>query len=281
MKPIKFDQVTESFLENRLLIFKRGSPAWRFLGRLLSRENTTVASKGGTTLPPELWNIIHEQTYEENFVLVKATIESDTDKKKVLACQEVELSSRLGHLENSRMIDACEQLLNSANDIDHDQLREEMMEGVEVIGGDSDEYDWIFGVPKIKKRQKTHRIVLRAGKKQNRRRCLYAELTVPDVIARIEGGKCGLCGGKRSLCVGCNGAAFDLFMDARCGPVVVCPICVDVTLSLSHQELLEDCDWNFREEKEIDECVNGRLVALGYPPNPVKDYPEDYDEDYY
>ncbi|MBE3047331.1 hypothetical protein IMZ48_33385 [Candidatus Bathyarchaeota archaeon] len=103
----------------------------------------------------------------------------------------MELSYPLGRLDDIAKIDACEQLLNAISDIDYAKLEREADDPK---------------LPEIKMREETetYRVVMKKGEAQDRRWCLYTALTVREVIAHVEGGKCGFCEGKRSVCTTCT-----------------------------------------------------------------------------
>ncbi|KZO96842.1 hypothetical protein CALVIDRAFT_563485 [Calocera viscosa TUFC12733] len=102
---------------------------------------------------------------------------------------------------------------------------------------------------------------------------LFCDVTSPDVVARLERGKCWFCYGTREICAGCTrGVAqeFDLFMS--CGTDLACPNCMGIDIALEdktfQQRLLGYARPNVtaHEIRERTKHLNARLAELGYPP---------------
>ncbi|KAK0708842.1 hypothetical protein B0T21DRAFT_352871 [Apiosordaria backusii] len=104
---------------------------------------------------------------------------------------------------------------------------------------------------------------------------LYYDLTVPDVIAWVDRGRCWVCRGERFLCPGggCPGFARLLwdFQSVGCGYRVVCPLCIgddifDDHMSYIRAESLDlgDSKW----EQAVEDSIKERMKTLGYKYTP-------------
>ncbi|MBE3047874.1 hypothetical protein IMZ48_36265 [Candidatus Bathyarchaeota archaeon] len=66
----------------------------------------SVTSKGGKTLPLELWDeILRQAQNKEVLILVDIYLEWDTNYEKVLVFQQVKLNSKLGSLKDRKLED--------------------------------------------------------------------------------------------------------------------------------------------------------------------------------
>ena len=97
---------------------------------------------------------------------------------------------------------------------------------------------------------------------------LYAQVTVPDLIARLWDGSCEVCSGERYICPGCTGGIaqrYDAFMS--CGVDLACPLCMGIEFMLKDKEYLQKYVHHEApsEEKEArDGRIDDRLRELGY-----------------
>jgi hypothetical protein len=98
--------------------------------------------------------------------------------------------------------------------------------------------------------------------------CLFSNLTVPDVISRMEGGACSFCSGSRLFCPGCTGGRaqeFGVFMG--CGVGLACPLCIGIDFPLEHKAFLRRYYWDDppeEEEESIKNWLQQRMDELGY-----------------
>lgn len=96
--------------------------------------------------------------------------------------------------------------------------------------------------------------------------CLFSDVTVSDIIAWCEGGRCNLCNNQRYVCPSCGGMSqFDVFMG--CGVNLACPLCMGHDFLLEDKEYLKTHYWDEApadDEEERRERVNNRLAELGY-----------------
>ena len=246
MRPLRFGTATAPYLSGRLLLLNRSLLASRHLSRVLTRGDAAV---GRGTLPAELWDRILALVREEDdFVLVEPTLQSETDEVKVVSCREVEFDGDIGGLEDAEMVAQCENRLDPTN-VNSKQERDESRK---------DE------LPELVTLEATYEVELRAD--DDGPPCLFTSVTVPDVIARLEDGYCGACGGSRFICPGCGQLPDRFMVFMGCGVELACPLCVGVALAQDHQEFLQA---NYLEvpdedQKAMDEEVNDVLRELGY-----------------
>lgn len=98
--------------------------------------------------------------------------------------------------------------------------------------------------------------------------CLFHEITVPDVIARVQDTVCFVCGDEHTICPGCTGGVaqrFDAFMG--CGVQLACPLCLGLDFMQQDKTLLETYYWEEMPEEERtarDRRFEERYRELGY-----------------
>lgn len=308
MKLIKFSEVTDAYLADHLLLLNTSALSTHYVARLISRDSTSVATKGGLTLPPELWDHIIKlsprRAPEDKFVLVEAKTTSETETEKVLSCQEVKLKVGFGwEVDDWFALDKCEELLrfrsrvekfslyeDSFNDGSDDEPPEdELFEAEkwepELLDGELPEdkpledglsQDKLSEKPSVdakpvKKRSSgvvhldtTYQIVIRADRSGHP--CVFSDLTVPDVIARVEGGNCSFCNGERFISPCCmEGAAREFGLRETCGVVIVCPLCVGIDLAGEQDDILDNWDYHGpKATKKMDIFISRRFRELGY-----------------
>lgn len=315
MKLITFSEITDTYLADNLLLLNTSALSTYYVARLISRDSTSVATKGGLTLPPELWGNIFSSSPRRGprdaFVLVEANMTSETETEKVLACQEVKLKVRFGlEVDDSFMLEKCEELLTSRSRVERfslyddsfdDESEDELSEFelVEVEQWEPNPWDDELsedglpedGLPEDKipedtlpeekssvhekpaKKQlsgvvymdTTHQIVIRADGSGHP--CVFSYLTVPDVIARVEGGRCCLCDKKRFMSPCQTGdTAREFGITMMCGRLV-CPLCIGVDVAYMHEDYVEGEDdslFDLRATKRMDRIIRTRFKKLGY-----------------
>lgn len=98
--------------------------------------------------------------------------------------------------------------------------------------------------------------------------CLFVGVTVPDVIARLDGGRCWFCNGWRDICAGCAGVRalhFNACMGR--GADLACPRCMGLEFMRVDRAFLQKyyCDQATAEEEEARTArLSARLAELGY-----------------
>ncbi|KAK3360899.1 hypothetical protein B0T24DRAFT_643728 [Lasiosphaeria ovina] len=101
---------------------------------------------------------------------------------------------------------------------------------------------------------------------------LMVDVDLLDVISYIERGRCGMCGGTRTICPGCTGgpaSKFRVFMG--CGVDLVCPLCMGQELAEDHKDFLQvryddmdDADESDPEAEAMEERIRERANQLDY-----------------
>ena len=81
MKPGKFKEITDAYLADHHHLLSTSALSTYYVARLTSRDSTSLATKGGLTLPPELWDRIIKLSPhrgpKDKFVLVEAKMTSE------------------------------------------------------------------------------------------------------------------------------------------------------------------------------------------------------------
>ncbi|KAI1087304.1 hypothetical protein F5B19DRAFT_476161 [Rostrohypoxylon terebratum] len=237
MRPVEISDATGELLEkDRLFLLNIANLGHRYFEQIFYRKGTVIQSKAGLSLPNELWTRILElaHTDESRWRLVKVEIVSKTPETLVLHCsqhtfrdsKDLEDDSDVlpaGCLGDEKRVSAFEDYLTRATP-------ESTLEEFGII----EAYLYRFPEPKF-----IYEVVLDTAAKD---RCLYTCLDVPDIIARIEDGRCHFCDGQRWVCPGCTGGHVgdygDLFMS--CGVKLACPLCMGLDLSQRHKDVLDE-----------------------------------------
>ena len=260
MKPLKFEDSSE-FLG--LLLYDCNAISTRYLERVLSRGAASVRSKGGKALPQELWSIILQVCRDNpSFVLVQSEFDpvAKTDDTVILECHEVELDMPLGKLKDNRMVRAYENFMRIPGDF-----------SCYDYGSDSEDDFPCCGAcgPKIEEGMGYYRVAIQDG--ENSTPCLFNELDVPDIIARVEGGKCELCKGNRVLRPNQESTTEEYgFKAGRALKMArACPLCLGPGESTLH-DAYSKAHFGKMPAKKRGQIMKGyvtrRLKELGYPP---------------
>ncbi|KAI0842500.1 hypothetical protein F5Y06DRAFT_128757 [Hypoxylon sp. FL0890] len=257
MKPVQMTDVSERlFTKDSLLLLNTGVVGLRYVKQLLARNNTNIRSKGGISLPAQLWSIIlkiAQKGTKDRFCLVKADLVSESPDMVVLRCvrhkfdcpEDVVLA---GNLRDKESVGHFEHYLACATPSTAESLNIELPELCRLSGPEN-----------------TFSVVLDTTSTVP---CLYTSLDVPDIIAKIDDGLCWVCDGMRFICPGCTGGKaqnFDAFMS--CGVDLACPLCIGMDFCQDHKQYLEGYLWSEPpegEEEEMLKLVEDRLAELGY-----------------
>ncbi|KAK6518258.1 hypothetical protein TWF506_005418 [Arthrobotrys conoides] len=216
-------------------------------GQLIT--SSKIQSKDGKTLAPELWLKVAEELTladDEEWIFVicdEISIENTNTNGtgKVLTCYQATPKEgwKFGSFDCSAEAKRAQYWLNEPS-----------------------KYPDIWAIDRTKK----YVIELQeAG--TNVKPCVYERPLVPDIIARIENGKCKVCLGERYICPGCPAGAhwlarrFDAFVEWRIPdyeldmhlmpfdgirPRLVCPLCIGL------DKMIEDKTWlNFFPRGEL------------------------------
>lgn len=94
---------------------------------------------------------------------------------------------------------------------------------------------------------------------------LFMDLTVPDIISRLERGRCGLCEGGNIMCPGCTGGRASRFFGEYCGcGVCLCPLCIVMDVAGEHYRRVMRGETDGMPEDEFEEWYKERGNQLGY-----------------
>ncbi|KAI1379846.1 hypothetical protein F4677DRAFT_296407 [Hypoxylon crocopeplum] len=258
MKPVTIAHFSQGRLTNDTLLFLNTTTLrLRYVTRLLTHNNTNliIRSKGGKTLPNEIWAMIlnFAKDMKDSFCLVKADIVTASPNITLLRCfrhkfdrPEDELLA--GGLNDSQCVFEFEQYLSSATQYDAEALYTEPPELLKLSGPD-DIFDVVLDTTSTDP-------------------CLFTIRDVPDLIATIDDGGCWVCLGERFICPGCTGGKaqkFGAFMG--CGVELACPLCMGIEFSSNHEYFLET--YYSREApkdkaEDMLELLEERLEELGY-----------------
>ncbi|KAI1136141.1 hypothetical protein F5Y05DRAFT_415324 [Hypoxylon sp. FL0543] len=265
MKSVKRDDVARKrFTKDSLLLLNTSKLGIRYVMQLLHRSNTNVRSKGGISLPTELWTGILKfarKGTKDEFCLVKASVVSELPDMVVLRCDRHKFDCPedevlAGDLGDERSVKDFEYYLRCATPSTAESLKIELPKLSLLTGPENSFIVVLDATPTVP--------------------CLYTCLEVADIIARLDDGSCWVCDGKRFICPGCTGGVteeFGVFMS--CGVDLACPLCMGVDFSQDHKSYLENYVWveaPKEEEEEMEEQVGDRLKELGYIDVAVPEY---------
>ena len=97
---------------------------------------------------------------------------------------------------------------------------------------------------------------------------LFLDISVPHIIAYMEGGRCWTCGGLRWICPGCGGIGRAFGVHMGCLVDLACPLCQGLNFSMDDRAYHNEDHWVDPSEdvrKERQDRIEGRLAELGYP----------------
>ncbi|XXH00837.1 hypothetical protein Hte_007188 [Hypoxylon texense] len=267
MRPVTAANV--SLARDKLLYLKtRGlRKDLRYVKRLLAHDSASIRSKGGIALPSELWAMILKFARAElrvRFYLVKLDLESTEASAPpsspgdavVVRCVRHRFDWPAywviaGSLEHDRAVYDFEHYLANATPSTADELDTEIPE-LRRCAGPGNTFDVVLGNDAES-----------AGASY-----LFTFDDVPDFIAEVEEGRCGVCGSGRFICPGCIGGSalkFSVFMS--CGVDLACPLCMGVPFSQNHMGYLQNCLHGHPDDGDTEvmrELLEGRLEKLGY-----------------
>ena len=233
----------------------------RYVGRAIAHKSIT--SKHGVELPTEVWLMIFTLALAEkrkpDFQIVRILSVENSLLGKIIHCTRLDTSGlpECGSLENSTKVREFEWLLAypdssaarsafPAFDIDQTELQDEDEE-IFSVTLDNSGADQRLLPP-----------------------CLFIDISVPDIIAYVEGGKCRVCEPDRYICpdpvCGEAGRAFETVLD-RCAELP-CPLCLGLDFMREDEEFHQRYDGDHpSEEEEEERCekIECRHRELGYP----------------
>ncbi|KAL8685831.1 MAG: hypothetical protein Q9218_007519 [Villophora microphyllina] len=101
-----------------------------------------------------------------------------------------------------------------------------------------------------------------------RAKCLFSDVTVPDVIAFLQDGNCWVCDDRRELCPGCTDWVPEE-LDARmcCGVDLACPLCMGLEFMANDKDFRRQYYWDpapSEEQAARAKRIRHRLAELDY-----------------
>ena len=255
MRPVTSDTLSAQFwVDKPLMLLNKSLLRIRYIGYAIATE--TISSKSGLALPSEVWlkilGFVRSGT-KPDFCYVRAISTKESSLGKVLSCEMTDLldEPKCSSLDNSTEVRAFEQFLSSPDSSTSDSFP------TLKVNGTSDATT-------------TFSIILNCSVENSEvfPACLFSEVTVPDVIAHLEGGRCSVCFRHRGICPGCTGGVaqrFDAFMG--CGVELACPLCMGLDFMLDDKAFLREYYWEeaSKAEEEIrQKKIERRLSELGY-----------------
>jgi len=253
MKPINLQTDISQLLNDKsLLLLNRDAVAIRYITQLVALKST-IQTKGGRSLPIELWHLILEHASvdkSDSFCIVQAVSLQDQRQIKVLQCRAIKWqSTSCGRIESSREVLEYEQFMAKPSEgSDH-----KLFHPVEPANGDENKFD-IFFTP--------------AGDDLPMwTTCIYFDLTIPDIICHIEDGKCQFCAGVRHICPEetYRDSGFDTFSGTSMP--LACPVCMGWDFCQKHKEFIDIFYDNCPRKKDtirLGEWLHQRLDEFGY-----------------
>ncbi len=261
MKPLRSTACDGSFLSDRpLLLLDTSMVVIRWMYQLIASGNTNIQSSGGIKLPTELWIQIFDlaaDSITHSFCFVQASqVLSEpsrtptsqggqsTSTSQVLRCMRTEFDPT-EFVENETTVYEVERYMRAPGQHTGDDLSHSQLSGPE------------------------NTFYVKVDSRKGRFECLYYDIEVPDIISRIEGGRCWACSSSRSICPGCGGVGREYGVFMGCGVSLACPLCMGLDTAEYHKSFLQVYYWDKPpkdEAKEMEESLDQRLKELGYPP---------------
>ncbi|KAK3361031.1 hypothetical protein B0T24DRAFT_643383 [Lasiosphaeria ovina] len=296
MRPMGFGAASDAkFLQDQLFLLNIPLAAAHYMRKLVNfAGSSNVRSQGGLALPAELWHMILDEMEEEaerkpQFCFAKAAIAPSLSSptETILRCVRHEFDLRVpgkpdrirvlaGNLQNPASIADFEYFLENATPEEAAKINE-ASDKVRARLEDEDEdkpiHESIAKIPKLNKLSGLGNVfyILQAqDAPQGKKSGLYYNVEVPDVIARIDRGRCWVCSGRFIGCISgrCAGSAKEMFGFDRehigCGSSLVCPLCVGMELSDDHLDSLHWEEHSGKRDEKMERRIKARLSELGY-----------------
>ncbi|KAI0846203.1 hypothetical protein F5Y00DRAFT_244318 [Daldinia vernicosa] len=270
MRPVTIADISKGLVTpDTLLLLKTSTLGLRYATQLLTRNDAGIClrSKGGITLPNEIWTMILDFIREgtrgtregtrrkkDKVCLVKADLVAASPNTMLLRCFRHKFDHPADEMfligiTDSRSVEDFEDYLACATPSAAEKLGSKLPK-LDRLSGPDNTFDVVLDT-------------------KSADLCLYTFEDAADFIATIDDGDCWVCGGERFICPGCTGGVasrFDAFMG--CGVDLACPLCMGIEFSAEHKRYLE---YYYHEEpvekfqNDMREEVEDRLEELGYP----------------
>jgi hypothetical protein len=257
MKPISPKNALAHIVDDKpLMMLNSGLLGIRYIMQLVALTNSNITTTGGIFLSTELWNMILGFALvdaQDSFCFVQGISLDKSSMGKILHCRRINLEGGplCGNLDYDDAVRAFEEFMNKPNQRASLPFTAPTLQPGQGYGNTFD--------------------ILITSADDNvpvDSACLFTNITVPDVISRMEGGACSFCFGGRLFCPGCTGGRaqeFGVFMG--CGVGLACPLCIGIDFSLEHRAFLRTYYWDDPPEEKlesIDNWLQQRMEELGY-----------------
>ncbi|XXG95121.1 hypothetical protein Hte_001381 [Hypoxylon texense] len=264
MKPVDLAYVSfiRSVGQDGLFLLNISKLSFRYITQLLTGGNTNIRSKGGITLPNEIWAMIlnfGRKGRNDCFCLVKADVVASSPSRALLRCFRHEFDRFPNEL--------------LAGDLEDDERLSEFYLYLAIATPDT--ADWLeIDLPdpeRLSGPGNTFDVILDTTSADA---CLFIP-HVPDLIAIFDDGECWLCEKDRFLSPVFDDDRVESFVDVpplSFVALLACPLCMGIEFSDDHAKFLEPYRyWPAPEDKAEDmrKILEERLEELGYTDVPV------------
>ena len=293
MKPVTplnaLAQISGPTGDKPLMLFNRGLIGLRYIEQLLIYKLSNITTEGGKQLPREVWDKIIEFALpqeKEPFCFAQAVAFRRCPTAEVLQCREVfvEPARSCGTFIHRGDVHEFEEFARKPTQFSSSltQLYKDFAREIDELMAkhpeeehtpcpkydDGDQFEIYFTpLDDILPRDYT---------------CLFADLTVPDVIAWVEYGYCRACmsgflleDGRehwqsyRYICPACSNRECPICGGPclPCGKQVPCPLCIGVDISDEHEAFFakfKDVTAPEEEETALADRLQQRMNQLGY-----------------
>ncbi|CAO1602140.1 hypothetical protein XANCAGTX0491_005771 [Xanthoria calcicola] len=251
MRPLDTAEIERDLLKRSpLLLLNTTEVAIRFVIQLV------VANQFPVLLPAELWLDILDHYHKSSppkYEAVRPTALTVSSTGRLLYCRTIKLN--LGDLVSEHKILA---------QLSFDSFHPEDLTSSNRSGTQDTNPVYAIEFP----RTATTTSVSSSSAALRVPDCLFVCVTVPDVIARLDGGRCWVCNGWRDICAGCAGVlALDFNACMGRGADLACPRCMGLEFMRVDKAFLQKyyCDQATAEEEEARTArLSARLAELGY-----------------
>ncbi|KAF4986292.1 hypothetical protein FDECE_16025 [Fusarium decemcellulare] len=253
MRPVETSDIDLLVERGSILILDEDSLAVKFVGEIIHRSPSYISTKtGNKCLPTEIWmEILAWAELDANnhfYSPVYPVSVEQNGTESVLSCRFLDGWDPCGQIEKGRSIKVYEKYLKKPlqqlGDARPFDLPDSNADGVMIpINLLTPDQEFLF-----------HRI------------------KVPDMIARLEEGECGLCGDGRWHCPGCRDGReilenfTSIVRSPGCGYHMFCPLCIGV--KYAEESLSQVGEGWAKDEPMSDEEYEAwqmrRFAELGY-----------------
>ena len=257
MHPLRPSSINPSFRTHLpYLLLDASAFSTRYVGSLLSKN--AIKSSGGISLPQEIWHEIFNlvATNPPTYHLARPLHVTSHGDDVILNC-EIDTSALISspaYIDNEDEIHAVEIYLAFPDQ--HDPFIQEHLDTPSMRPQPPSRFFTITVT------DAPHAVFLPD--------CLFHDVTVPDLMGRLQEHVCHVCDFRdgHTICPGCTGGVaqrYGAFMG--CGVDLACPLCLGLKFMWEDKSLLEEFYWEGlpeEEERARRDRFDSRLKELGY-----------------